>query len=124
MNAYLVVTDAVLLVRCRKRDGGDHRAGFWVWFRPDMDSACAETIMTRFKGNPVWDMAVVGLGGRFVEVGECRGHCYGSSRREKGGSVEACWEGLGSYICRTPRFFVLKTQYLGGFVSEVTSVDK
>ena len=73
-DANLVVTDSVLLVRCCKRDGGDHGAGFWVWFRPNMDSPRAETIMARFKGSPICDRAVVRKGDGFVEVGECRGH--------------------------------------------------
>ena len=84
-NANLVVTNAILLVGSRKRDGRDDGTGFSVWFRPDMDSSCAETIMAGFMGSPVSDGATVGKSGRLVEVRGCRGHycCYARRRKKE-----------------------------------------
>jgi hypothetical protein len=59
-----VVTNAILLVGSRKRDGGDDGTGHLVRFRPNMDSAGAETIVTRFMGSYVCDRATVGESGR------------------------------------------------------------
>lgn len=73
-----MVTNAILLVGGRERDGGDNGTGFLVWFRPNMDSSCAETIMARFVGGYVCDGATVRESGRLFEVRGCRGHsrCY------------------------------------------------
>ena len=72
-----MVTDAILLVGGRERDGGDYGTGLLVWLRPNVDSACAETVMAGFMGNPVGDGVTVRKSGRLVEVRGCRGHLYG-----------------------------------------------
>ena len=78
-----MVTNTILLVGGRKRDWGDYSTGFSVWFRPNMDSACAETIMTRLMGSSVGDKATVGNSSRLFEVRGCRGHCCCCKRRGK-----------------------------------------
>ena len=77
-------TDAVLLVGRCERDGGDYGTGFWVRLRPNMDSARAETIMTRFKGCSGRGGTTVRENGRFVEVRGCRRHsgCAGGQGKE------------------------------------------
>ena len=72
MDANLVVTDAILLVGSREGDGGDNGTGLRVWFRPNVDSSCTETIMMGFMGSSKG--ATVGEGGRFLEVRWCRRH--------------------------------------------------
>lgn len=77
--------NGVLLVGGGEGDGRDDGTGFHVWLRPNVDSAGAETIMTKFKGSS-------GGGGltvpkRFVEVRRCRRHSECAGRRGKG-----CWK--------------------------------
>lgn len=48
-----------------------------------MDSACAEAIMTRFKGCAVCGGVTIRKSGRLVEVRGCRGHSDCAGRRGK-----------------------------------------
>jgi hypothetical protein len=69
-----VDTNGVLLVGRSERDGGDDGTGFGIWLRPNVDSACAEAIMTRFKGSSGRGRVTVDKSSRFVEVRGCRRH--------------------------------------------------
>ena len=87
-----MVTDAILLVGCRKRDGGDYGTSPLVWFRPNVDSPGSEAITARFKGSSVYGGTTVREDGRFVEVRGCRRHSsYSRGQRKdvgKKGTVE------------------------------------
>ena len=69
-----MVTHAVLLVGCCERDRRDDGTGFRVRLRPNVNSACAEAIMTEFKGSRLCGRVAVCESRRFIEVGGCRRH--------------------------------------------------